>query len=193
MFTFKIEGVESIQRDYEAFERDVSRATEYGLRALASELTPALQRHVQRDVYAAYTPELYQRRFNHPQYGRSLFSEKNMSWNLVHRSGGQRGVEFTYEPSGQNTHYPTSYYYADADSLITVLQSDNGYLWLKNGGIGEKRPFWNNFVDEVVKEGDKWFVQGFNEYDPELQAVSDGSLVREVDDYHLDPTGEVKK
>ena len=192
MLTFKVQGVESIQEDYDEFNRKVSRATEYGLKALASELTPALQRHIQSDVYAAYTPELYQRRYDNPQYGRSIYSEKNMSWDLVNRSGGQRSVEFTYEPNGRNTHYPNSDYYLDGDSLITVLQEDRGYLWLKSGSIGKERPFWRNFVDEVVQRGDQWFVAGFNQFGPSIQAKSDGKLVSQATDYQLGPTGEIK-
>lgn len=192
MLTFKVQGVKSIQEDYDEFNRKVSRATEYGLKALASELTPALQRHIQSDVYAAYTPEQYQRRYVYPQYGRSIYSEKNMSWNLVNRSGSQRSVEFTYEPNGRNTHYPNSDYYLDGDSLISVLQEDKGYLWLKSGSIGKERPFWYRFVEEVAKMGDQWFVVGFNQYDPTIQANSDGKFVREVTDYRLDPTGEIK-
>lgn len=192
MLDFKITGVESIQRDYDEFNLKVSRATGYGLKAVASELTPALQRHIQSDVYAAYTPEMYERRYDHPQYGRSIYSEKNMRWDLVNRSDGQRSVEFTYEPNGRNTHYSTSDYYADGDSIISVLQGDKGYLWLSEGRIGRERPFWDNFVDEVVSEGDKWFVAGFNQYDPSIRAKSEGKLVREASDYTLDPTGEIK-
>lgn len=191
MLTFKVQGIESIQSEFDEFNRKVIRATDYGLKSLASELTPALQRHIQSDVYAAYTPEQYQRRYDHPQYGRSLFSEKNMSWNIVNQSGGQRGVEFTYEPNGQNTHYPNADHYLDGDSIISVLQEDKGYLWLNSGSIGEERPFWDNFVEEIVQEGDKWFAQGFNQSDPSIQAKSDGKIMREASDYRLDPTGEV--
>ena len=192
MLTFKIQGIESIQEDYDEFNCKVSRATEYGLKTVASELTPALQRHIQKDVYEAYTPEQYQRRYANPQFGRSIYSEKNMSWNIVNRSGGQQSVEFTYEPNGRNTHYPNSNYFVDGDSLITVLQEDRGYLWLKSGSIGKERPFWRNFVDEVVQSGDQWFVAGFNRFDPSIQAKSDGKLVSQTNDYQLDPTGEIK-
>lgn len=192
MFTFYLQGVESIQSDFDEFHLEVNRATNYGLKTLASELAPALQRHIQSDVYAAYTPEQYQRRYLHPQYGRSIYSEKNMRWDLVNRSGEQRSVEFTYEPDGRNTRYPTADYYADGDSLITVLQEDKGYLWPNSGSIGRERPFWSNFVDEVVRDGDKWFVAGVNQSDPSLQAKSDGALIREASDYTLDATGEVK-
>ncbi len=192
MLTSKVEGEENLQRDFDEFNRDVSVAASYGLRTVASELTPALQRHIQKDVYETYMPARYQRRHDHPQYGRSIYDADNMSLALS-RSGGRESVEFTYEPNGYNAHYPTSDYYADGDSLIKVLQEDRYYLWLDGGGIGKERRFWDNFVEEVIKEGDQWFVQGFNQYDPSIQATADGAVMREMRDYQLDPTGEVKR
>ena len=116
-----------------------------------------------------------------------------MRWSL-HRYGGKESVEFTYEPNGQSKQYPNARYYPDGDTIIDVLQEDRGYLWRNMGGIGKRRRFWDNFVDEVVKEGDKWFVQGFNEYDDtgNVRATADGQLVREGSDYRLDPTYEVR-
>lgn len=192
MFTFKVDGVDSIDKDFEEFNRDVSIAANYGLRTVAGELAPALQRHIRKDVYEAYTPEQYQRRVDNPQFGQSLFDVGNMNWS-IHRSGRMERVEFTYEPNGRNAHYPSARYWDDGDTIIDVLQNDRGYLWRSMGGIGKQRRFWDRFIDEVVAEGDKWFVQGFNGYSRDLQAVKDGNVIREDSDYQLDPTYEVKR
>ncbi len=191
MFTFKVEGAEGIDTDFSDFNRDVSIATGYGLKTVASELAPALQRHIRQDVYEAYTPERYQRRYDHPEYGRSLFDIGKMNWNLT-RIGRRDSIEFAYEPNGRNTHYPSSRYYPDGDTIIDVLQNDRGYLWRGMDGIGKERRFWDNFVDEVAKESDMWFVSGFNEYSRDLRAVKDGNVIREEGDYQLEPTYEVK-
>lgn len=191
MFTFKVDGIDSIDKDFEEFNRDVSIATTYGLKTVASELTPALQRHIRKDVYEAYSPRRYQRRYDHPEYGRSLFDIGNMNWSLT-KNGGRESVEFTYEPNGQNKHYPNARFYPDGDTIIDVLQEDRGYLWRGMGGIGRARRFWDNFVDEIVKESDGWFVSGFNGYSRDLRAVKDGKVIREESDYQLDPTYEVK-
>ena len=191
MFTFKVDGADSIDKDFEEFNRDVSIATTYGLKTVASELTPALQRHIRKDVYEAYSPRRYQRRYDHPEYGRSLFDIGNMNWSLT-KNGGRESVEFTYEQNGQNKHYPNARFYPDGDTIIDVLQEDRGYLWRNMEGIGKERRFWDNFVDEVVKESDGWFVSGFNGYSRDLRAVKDGKVIREESDYRLDPTYEVK-
>ena len=191
MFTFRVDGIESIDKDFEEFNRDVSIATTYGLKTVASELTPALQRHIRKDVYEAYTPRRYQRRYDHPEYGRSLFDIGNMNWSLA-KNGGRESVEFTYEPNGQNKHYPNARFYPDGDTIIDVLQEDRGYLWRNMEGIGKERRFWDNFVDEIVKVSDGWFVSGFNGYSRDLRAVKDGKVIREESDYQLDPTYEVK-
>ena len=191
MLTVKVQGVESIQSDVDEFNRDVAIASNYGLRTVASELTPALQRHIRKDVYEAYTPRRYQRRYDHPEYGRSLFDIGNMNWSLA-KNGGRESVEFTYEPNGQNKHYPNARFYPDGDTIIDVLQEDRGYLWRNMEGIGKERRFWDRFIDDVVKESDGWFVSGFNEYSRDLRAVKDGKVIREESDYRLDPTYEVK-
>lgn len=192
MLSFDLQGVESIQRDFDEFNRDVGIAANYGLKTVASELAPALQRHIRKDVYEAYTPQRYERRFDNPQYGRSLNDIGNMNWNLT-RNGGMESVEFTYEPNGRNAHYPSARYWGDGDTIIDVLQNDRGYLWRNMDGIGKERRFWDNFVDEVIKESDKWFISGFNGYSRDLRAVKDGNVIREESDYQLDPIYEVKR
>lgn len=189
MFDFKLTGSGSINKEYQNFNSKVHRATQAGVRAFASELTPCLQRHIQKDVYSAYTPEDYERRYDHPQYGRSIYSEENIDYRFFPNG---RGVEFTYEPNGRNTNYPTSAYYLDGDSIISAIQQDKGYLWFNDGSIGVKRPFWDNFLQEVETQGEGWFVNGFNGYDGQLQAKQDGSMKIESSDYELRPTGEVK-
>ena len=184
MLAIKVEGVDSIQRDIDEFSRDVEIATSYGMRTVASELAPALQKHIREDVYEAYAPQRYERRYDHPEYGHSLYDVGNMNWSIV-KNGGNESVEFTYEPNGRNTHYPGARYWGDGDTIIDVLQKDDGYLWRGMDGIGKQRRFWDNFVDEVGKEADKWFVSGFNEYPHDLRAVKDDNVIREDSDHHL--------
>lgn len=182
MLDVKIEGVESLQHDLDEFNTKVNKGINYGLKAVASELTPCLQRHIQTDVYDAYVGD-YERRYDHPQYGRSIFSQNNMDYHFL---VGGRGVEFTYEPQGRNTRYPSAPYYTNGDSIIDVIQQDKGYLWVDS--IGTKRPFWDNFVKDVIHSGDQWFVRGFNEHDSQVQATPSGNLIGEASDYNLSPT-----
>ncbi len=188
MFDIKIDGLDTIDTDFNNFTKKVNKGINYGLKAFASELTPCLQRHIQTDVYSAYTPQDYERRYDHPQYGRSIYHSNNMEF---HFTAGGKGVEFTYEPQGRNTRYSTSPYYADGDSIIKTIQNGSSYLW--NGVEAPKRPFWDKFVQDVIGQGDSWFVKGFNQYDGTLQAVSDRTLSGEASDYKLEPTGEIKR
>lgn len=185
MLDIKIEGVESIQSDLDEFKTKVNRGINYGLKAFASELTPCLQRHIQSDVYETYEPKDYIRRHNHPQYGRSIFHSNNMEYHFL--SGGN-GVEFSYEPDGRNNLYPDSPYYTDGDSIISVIQQDKGYLWLKDGSIGKKRPFWDNFVKDVIHSGETWFESGFNQASADVQVKRDRDLIGQREDYALNPT-----
>lgn len=186
MVDIKIDGIESIQHDYDEFNVKVRRASNYGLKAVASELTPCLKKHIEIDVYDAYEPQDYLRRYDNPQYGRSIHSDKNVEWNLRYMGNGEQSLEFAYTPNGRNTHYLDSPYYTDGDSIIDAIQRDSGYLWV--GSIGAKRPFWNLFVQDVLRQGDEWFVRGFNSMEHSLQARSDRTLVGEARDYNLSPT-----
>lgn len=190
MIDIKIEGIESIKSDYDDFLLKTKKATQYGLKALTSELIPTLQKHIVEDVYIAYSPEAYERRYDNPQFGRSLYSEKNMNYDFIY-NGGQ-GVVFNYEPDGKNNHYNGSPYYADGDSIIKTIQEDRYYLWLDNAGIGAKRPFWDNFVNEVASQGDEWFVKGFNENPYGLKAEKDGNITDFENAKKLEPMGEIK-
>lgn len=188
MFEFKLTGAGSINKDYQHFNTQVHKATQAGARAFASELTPCLQKHIQTDVYLAYIPEFYQRRYDNPQYGQSIFDSKNMDYRFLNNG---RGVEFTYTPNGKNRHYPNSDYWIDGDDIIDTIQQDRGYLWLKDGNIGKQRPFWNRFVQEVGAQGDEWFVKGFNSYDHDIQAQVDGNIQDKTSDYKIERTGEI--
>lgn len=187
MIGLRISGIESIQSDYDEFNVKVRRASNYGLKAVASELTPCLQKHIETDVYDAYEPQDYLRRYDNPQYGRSIHSDKNMEWNLRYMGNGEQSLEFTYTPNGRNTHYLDSPYYTDGDSIIDVIQRSSGYLWTDGDNI-PKRPFWNLFIQDVLRQGDEWFVHGFNSLEQSLQARSDRMLIDETRDYALSPT-----
>lgn len=187
MIGLRISGIESIQSDYDEFNVKVRLASNYGLKAVASELTPCLQKHIETDVYDAYEPQDYLRRYDNPQYGRSIHSDKNVEWNLRYMGNGEQSLEFTYTPNGRNTHYLDSPYYTDGDSIIDVIQRSSGYLWTDGDNI-PKRPFWNLFIQDVLRQGDEWFVHGFNSLEQSLQARSDRMLIDETRDYALSPT-----
>ena len=167
MFTFKLTGADSISKEYKAFNTNVFKATQAGLTAVGSELTKQLQRHIQQDVYSAYTPSSYIRRGANG----GIIDSKYMK-----TSQRQMSVELNYEPHGYNPRYPTSAY-VDGDKLINAIENSE-YTWGGTDNIPE-RHFWNNFVDEAVGAhgwAEKLFVRSMNQAQPDLQIKHDGRI-----------------
>ena len=170
MFDFKLTGADSISKEYQAFNTKVYTATQAGLMAVGSELTKKLQKHIQTEVYDAYTPQDYKRRVEYGG-GIPIISAQNMD---LHING--MSLTFTYEPSGKNTNYPTSRY-ADGDQLIEAIENSK-YTWAGTGDI-PKRPFWNSFVDEMVGvngQAETILVKTMNQAESDLQVKTDGKI-----------------
>ncbi len=170
MFDFKLTGADSIKKEYKAFNTKVYKGVQAGLTAVGSELTKQLQKHIQTEVYDAYTPQSYMRRIDYGG-GTPIISAKNMDLQL-----NKMSLTFTYEPSGRNTRYPNSDY-VDGDALINAIENSN-YTWNGTGHIPE-RHFWNNFVDDMVGangQAERIFIKGMNTAQPDLQAKADGNM-----------------
>lgn len=172
MFDFKLTGADSIKKEYKAFNTKVYKGVQAGLTAVGSELTKQLQKHIQEEVYSpeAYTPKSYMRRIDYGG-GTPIISAKNMDLQL-----NKMSLTFSYEPSGRNTRYPNSDY-VDGDKLINAIENSD-YTWKGTEHI-PKRPFWNNFVDDMVGasgQAERIFVKGMNTAQPDLQVKTDGNM-----------------
>lgn len=175
MFDFKLTGADGIKKEYKAFNTKVFDATQSGLITVYSEMTKQLQKHIQTDVYDAYTPQSYMRRIEYGG-GTPIISAKNMDYDIKGMS-----LTFSYEPSGRNMRYPNSKY-VDGDELINAIENSD-YTW-KVGKIPE-RHFWNNFVDDMVGasgQAERIFVKGMNTYEPDLQVKTDGNMSKDGND-----------
>lgn len=170
MFDFKLTGADSVQKEYKAFNTKVYDATQSGLITVYSEMVKELQKHIQEDVYNAYTPQSYMRRIEYGG-GTPILSAKNMDYEIKGMS-----LTFSYEPSGRNTRYPNNDY-VDGDELINAIENSD-YTWQGTKQIPE-RHFWNNFVDDMVGANgiaESVFVKGMNRYAPDLQVKTDGKM-----------------
>lgn len=170
MFDFKLTGADSINKEYKAFNTKVYKGVQSGLTAVGSELTKQLQKHIQTEVYDAYTPQSYMRRIDYGG-GTPIISPKNMDLQL-----NKMSLTFSYEPSGRNTRYPNSKF-VDGDDLINAIENSD-YTWKGTEHIPE-RHFWNNFVDDMVGasgQAERIFVKGMNTYQPDLQVKADGNM-----------------
>lgn len=170
MFDFKLTGASSISKEYKAFNTKVYQGTQAGLTAVGSEMTKQLQKHIQDEVYDAYTPKSYMRRIDYGG-GTPIISPKNTDLQF-----GKMSLTFSYEPSGRNTRYPNSDY-VDGDELINAIENSD-YTWNGTEDI-PKRHFWNNFVDDMAGasgQAERIFVKGVNTAQPDLQARVDGNM-----------------
>ena len=170
MFDFKLTGADSINKEYKAFNTKVYKGVQAGLTAVGSELTKQLQKHIQTEVYDAYTPQSYMRRIDYGG-GTPIISPKNMDLQL-----NKMSLTFSYEPSGRNTRYPNSKF-VDGDDLINAIENSD-YTWNGTEHIPE-RHFWNNFVDDMVGasgQAERIFVKGMNTAQPDLQVKADGNM-----------------
>lgn len=170
MFDFKLTKVDSVTKDYLDFYKKVQNAMQAGLTAVGSEMTKQLQKHIQDEVYDAYTPKSYMRRIDYGS-GTPIISPKNMDLQF-----GKMSLTFSYEPNGRNARYPDSDY-VDGDELINAIENSD-YTWNGTEDI-PKRHFWNHFVDDMVGasgQAEQVFVKGMNTAQPDLQARADGNM-----------------
>lgn len=131
-------GAEADLRDILA---DIETKFPYALEYVSAEIRDALQKHLQSDLFGAYTPEHYTRRRGNTERGRAIEDEGNISSEIVGNS-----LRFSYEPEGENTPYNHQIF---GDHLIYILQKAEGYNW---GDNIPPRPFWNSMIDDL-KDG----------------------------------------
>lgn len=198
--TFTVTGDKEIDEDLKAVQLELRQKMIKGLPNVRNDMLDSLEKHLLSDVYRAYRPKEYPRRKDHPEFGPSLidFTTKGQVRNIgnISEDGTWAEVGFDYLPDGSHSGTtadldPTSAYY-DADhprklkpnpvhrnELIRRIESGKGYDWKRHPG---KRPFWQNFVNEMVDDGmlEYFFAKAMREQGEDV--VEDGSLFRESTD-----------
>lgn len=119
---------------------------ERALRSVAKDAKEALMRHIREDVYDKWNPKYYERRYTGSGGLLSMYAGLT---EFV--SSGSMRLE--YLPSGEQYQWENP---ANNDELIRRIETGRGYEWRKHPG---PRPFWNNFVDEMV---DRQFADSFD-------------------------------
>ena len=177
MLKVTISGLETIDDDINAFMPRVDKATTAGLKAVASDMKANLKKHIQEDVYDAYSPVKYIRR--HESGG--MISDNTMSYAI-----GRSSLIFEYahptSPSYWKSGVKHWYDYDDGDDAIKAIQSGEGYP-TATPDAGE-RPFWSNFIKEFFEGGmaEVSFVAGMNNADRDLRVTNDRSFFLEAED-----------
>lgn len=170
MFKVEVSGIDSLDKDYEEQLQTIDKAIPAGLSVVGNEMAAALQRHVKNDVYAAYKPKSYKRTGE-------MGDISNMT-STIDKTSNTLAFEYRF---GTESARP---YFKDSDQVIAAIQ-DSDYLWNVSNRDIPKRPFWDNFFNELFSDNrvDEYFARGMNQAEPELQAfAADGSVILTGDD-----------
>lgn len=144
--SIRISGLESIDEDFKAFQSEVSAAVRGAMDGVGERMKDALKRHIEQDVYEAYTPKVYQRRSENLLLGTPL---NNMDANTYIFNKGA-GVTLDYLPTGD--HAVAKWSGADGDALVGRIEKKSPpYNW--GDDQVPERPFFQNFTDEMTDGG----------------------------------------
>ena len=152
-----------------------------------------LKRHIDKDVYSAYTPTVYKRRSDNESYGTPL-NNMLMYTKEISPVGGNVGGKLVvtsrlyYNPTGVHTVKKWSssgsskkgILNVDGNDLINRIEKKSpGYNW--GNDIVPARPFWQEFVTEMVQGGEfeKAFVSEMRKTE---QIVADGNVIEDPSD-----------
>lgn len=144
------------------------------------DMKDSLQEHIRTDVYSEYKPKVYKRRREYAGFGPALINIDRNSVPIIKPGKGGAQVGIIYMPSGE--HERERWHTADGDDLIgRIEKKDPPYTWdAKKRKPIPPRPFWQNFVDEMVGSGFAASVS--RAFKGEGIEISDISVEREPED-----------
>lgn len=121
--------------------------------ALNSAMRDKLEEHIKRDVYDAYTPIEYIRRSKKPSMGTPLTDmDVNSSIHAGLDAGGTFTFQFRYHPTG--IHDNVMWSDESGDGLIGRIEKfEPPYNWTPKRKTLNERPFWQEFVEDMVDNG----------------------------------------
>ena len=173
---------------------DLQAAVAAAMPSVAQAIQDTLRSHIESDVYAKYTSEVY------PRKGTLLSGVDN-----ANISTDGNSVTVTYEPNGAvggtwaEMPEPIRRKYGmwdddpikpnpvSGDAFIRRIETGQGYDYkFKQGGGPGARPFLTNTVNELIegKRALTAFIDAFNGYSSRLQAQDIGSeIFRDGNDF----------
>lgn len=174
-----VEGIDSIDKDFDAVMKEIDNAVNYGLDIVKEDMKNTLQVHIIEDVYEQYTPIIYLRRFDYPEYGESMSDGETMDGWI---ENGR--LHFFYTFGGWHALYPDDPYYPEGDKIIKTIQDGTKYPSYPWGVRINPRPFWDNFVADMIDKGmaEQYLVKAMNYYDDRLQVKGDGKVIKDGND-----------
>jgi hypothetical protein len=131
---------EEITKEMGAALREIEPQIEAAMHDVAGQARESLLKHIYEDVYDKWNPSAYERRYTGSGGLASLYAS-------LTESVSSSRILMEYYPSGQHPQWRKP---LDGDGMISRIESGTGYEWRKHPG---PRPFWTNFVDEMVDRG----------------------------------------
>lgn len=145
--------------------------------SIGNVMKETLEHRIEEDVYKEYRPHVYPRRSEHPGYGVAL-NDMEKTVTLFPKSiPGKAEVTFVYQPSGEHSGTFGDFYDENkllrlhkkasdpikpnpvhGDDLIRRIETGRGYDYHPSSKdrhpFTEPRPFWGNFVSEMLEGGE---------------------------------------
>lgn len=158
MLTFKVTGLESLEKDYEKQLKHIDDAIPAALNVVGSEMKALLAQYVKEDVYNAYKPKKYKRTGE-------MGDQNNMAV-TVDRSSKTLTFDYHFDTKSAKP------YFEDSDDVIAAVQ-DSKYLWNVDKRDIPERPFWDNFYNDLFNDDkvDDYFTAGLNSFDKSFNAT----------------------
>lgn len=168
----KVSGEKEIDAEFQAFQKELAKEVTAAMNDVGSDMQLELASHIQDDVYDAYSPKKYQRRGN----GGGLIAQAQTA--KIYNHGA--GVSLEYKPSG--AHSNPDWHTADANDLISRIETKDPPYFKRAQAKVPPRPFWQNFVNEMVDGGalEDSFVRAMLMQGEDV--VADGNLTRDAND-----------
>ena len=113
---------------------EMNPALETANNAVAAAAKDALRKHIQTDVYNAWTPKEYIR------------TGGIIEGSAIESTAGPALMILEHFPSGASDQWESP---ASGDAMIARVESGGGYEWRRHPG---PRPYWTNFVDEMINQ-----------------------------------------
>ena len=178
-------GIDDFDAQFRTFLNKLVPEIADAAESAMKESEEVLKRHIWEDVYSesVYSPKVYERRSDNPSLGTPL---DNMAENvvLIKPTGGNAGgqlqltAKLYYRPQGG--HKVKKWNTASYDALIGRIEKKSPAYTYDNGGI-PPRPFWQNFVKEMVENGEleQAFVRALKTKE---EVVADGAITPDASD-----------
>lgn len=171
MAEIEVNGPGTLDDDFMAFQTALAKMVSMTIPDIGADMQDALKQRVKTDVYDAYNPIKYKRRGDD---GLGAQAEKAKIYN--HGAG----LSIEYKPSGEHSH--ANWHTADADELISRIETKRPPYFKRAQRKVPQRPFWYNFVSEMVDDAtaEFYFANAMRRLGEDI--IEDKNVIRETGD-----------